>query len=157
MFGDLATFTFVHVLLSLVALLAGFVVVGGLIGGAWLRGWIATFLLTTVLTNVTGFGFPATQLLPSHVVAVISIVLLAVAIVAYYGQHLRGGWRRTFVVTSVAALYFNVFVLIVQLLQKFPALADVAPTQSSPAFGLTQLGALALLVILGRAAVRGAK
>jgi hypothetical protein len=155
MFGDLSTFTFVHVLLSLVALFAGFVVIGGLMGGAWFSGWIATFLVTTVLTNVTGFGFPSTQILPSHVVAVISLVLLAVAIVAYYGQHLRGGWRRTFVITSVASLYFNVFVLIVQVLQKFPTLAELAP-QGSPVFGATQLGALILLVVLGRAAVRGA-
>ena len=156
MFGDLATFTFVHVLLSLVALAAGFVVVGGLMGGGWFRGWIGVFLVTTVLTNVTGFGFPSTQILPSHVVAVLSLVVLAVAIVAYYGQHLRGGWRRVFVITSVAALYFNVFVLIVQVLQKFPALADVAP-QGSPAFGVTQLGALVLLVAMGRAAVRGTR
>lgn len=156
MFGDLSTFTLVHVLLSLVGLFAGFVVVGGLMGGAWFRGWIAVFLATTVLTNVTAFGFPSPQVLPSHVVAVLSLILLAVAIVAVYGQHLRGGWRRTFVVAAVASLYLNVFVLIVQVLQKIPALADVAP-QGSPAFGLTQLGALLLLVALGRTAVRGAK
>jgi hypothetical protein len=123
--------------------------------GARREGVTATFLVTTILTNVTAFGFPFTTVLPSHVVGAISLVLLAVCLVARYVQGLRGAWRRIFVITAVAALYFNVFVLIVQLFQKTPQLAALAPTQSEPPFAVTQLLVLVVFVWLGRASLRG--
>jgi len=55
----------------------------------------------------------------------------------------------------VIALYLNVFVLIVQLFQKVPALKAIAPTQSEAPFKVTQLVALVLFVVLASfAAIR---
>jgi hypothetical protein len=154
---SLPTFTLVHVLLSLLGLFAGFVVVGGLMAGVRFDRWTGIFLVTTVLTNATGFGFPFIRLLPSHLVAGLSLVILAVAIIARYPKRLTGAWRSVWVVTTVTALYFNVFVLLAQLFQKIPALIILAPTQKAPVFGVTQAGFLGLFLVLGRAAVTGSK
>lgn len=155
MIFDLPTFTLIHVVLSIAGIVTGLVAVGGLVAGARLDGWIGTFLVTTILTNATAFGFPFTQLLPSHIVAGLSLVVLAVALAARYWKGLAGAWRPTFVVTSVIALYFDVFVLFVQLFQKTPALTVLAPGQQGPAFAITQLLVVALFVLLGRVAVKG--
>ena len=120
MLFDVPTFTLIHVVLSLVGIVAGLVVVGGLMAGVRLNGWTGLFLVTTVLTNVTGFGFPSRVLLPSHIVGGLSLIILPVAIAARYWKHLAGAWRRTFVVTSVLALYFNVFVLLRAALSEDP-------------------------------------
>ena len=113
--------TLSHVALSLLGLGAGLVVTGGLISGARLDGWIGVFLVTTVLTNITGFGFPIVTLLPSHYVAILSLLILPVTAFALYAKHLESQWRTIFVATAVTALYFNVFVLIVQSFQKIPS------------------------------------
>ena len=155
MIFDLLTFTLIHVVLSVVGIVAGLVVVGGLMAGVRIDGWTGVFLVTTVLTNVTGFGFPFATLLPSHVVGGVSLVVLAVGIAARYWKHLKGAWRSIFVVTAVFALYLNVFVLVAQLFQKVPAMIALAPTQTAPAFVVTHLIVIALFVVLGRTAVRG--
>jgi hypothetical protein len=111
--------------------------------------------VTTIATSVTGFGFPFVTFLPSHAVGIISLVVLAVVIVARYAKHLAGPWRRIYVVGTVVALYLNVFVLLVQLFRRLPALIVAAPKQQEPPFVLTQLLVLGLFVWLGRAAVRG--
>lgn len=152
---DLPTFTLIHVVLSVVGIVAGLVMVGGLMAGVLFRGWTATYFLTTVLTNATGFGFTFRTLLPSHIVGGISLLILPIGMAALYWKHLSGGWRRVFVIASVTALYLNVFVLVVQLFQKFPGLIAAAPTQKEPPFIVTQLLILVLFVWLGRAAVRG--
>ena len=149
------TLTLIHVVLSVLGILSGLVLVGGLMSGRRLDGWLGVFLVTTVLTNVTGFLFPFRTLLPSHIVGGLSLLILPVAIVARYARGLAGPWRTVFVVTSVVALYFNVFVLVVQLFQKVPGLVIVAPTQKAPAFVVTQLLVLGVFVVLGRAALRG--
>src|SRR6266545_4409178 len=133
-----STFTTVHVVLSLVGIGSGLVVLFGLLAGKRLHPWTALFLATTVATSVTGFGFPFDHLLPSHKVGIISLVVLAVAILARYAFHLAGAWRHVYVVCAVLALYLNVLVLIVQAFQKVPALNAMAPTQSAPPFVLTQ-------------------
>lgn len=148
-------FTLIHVLLSVVGIVAGLVVVGGFMAGARLNGWTGLFLATTILTSVTGFGFPFTSVSPAHVVGAISLVLLAACLVAGYRQPLAGRRRATYVITAVAALYLNVFVLVVQLFAKTPALAQLAPTQSEAPFAVTQALILALFVWLGSAALRG--
>jgi CHASE2 domain-containing sensor protein len=112
------TFTFVHVLLSLVGIGCGFVVMSGLLGGRERNGWTALFLITTLATSVTGFGFPFDHLLPSHVVGIVSLAVLAVAILARYGLLLRGAWRWIYVVSAAAALYLNVFVGVAQAFLK---------------------------------------
>jgi len=155
MIGGLLTFTVIHVVLSLVGIIAGLVVAGGLVAGKRLDGWTGLFLVTTVLTNVTGFMFPFTTFIASHGVGIVSLLILPVVIYARYGKQLAGGWRRVYVVGAVATLYLNVFVLVVQLFRRLPALLASAPTQQEPSFLVTQLGTLALFVWLGRAALKG--
>src|SRR5271169_4442955 len=129
-----ATFTLLHVLISLIGIGSGFVVVSGLLTGKRLDGWTALFLATTVTTSVTGFLFPFDHLLPSHKVGIISLVVLAVAILACYALHLTGAWRRIYVVSALIALYLNVFVAVVQAFLKVPTLKAMAPTQTEPPF-----------------------
>ena len=155
MIFDVPTFTLIHVLISVVGIISGLVVVGGLMAGARLEGWTALFLATTTLTNVTGFGFPTAAVSPAQIVGGLSLVVLAACLAARYWMKLAGGWRTTYVVTAVVATYLNVFVLVVQLFAKTPALAQLAPTQHEPPFALTQALVLALFVWLGWAAVRG--
>jgi hypothetical protein len=149
-----ATYTLLHVLISLAGILSGFVVLFGLLGGKRLDGWTAVFLVTTVATSVTGYAFPATHILPSHIVGILSLIALAIAIVARYQRHMAGGWRRTYVITAATALYFNVFVLVVQSFEKVPALKALAPTLSEAPFVVTQLLGMALFVGLTIMAVK---
>jgi hypothetical protein len=155
MIFELPTFTLIHVLISVVGIISGLVVLGGLIAGARLEGWTALFLATTTLTSVTGFGFPTAAVSPAQIVGGLSLVVLAACLAARYWMKLAGGWRTTYIVTAVVATYLNVFVLVVQLFAKTPALAQLAPTQQEPPFALTQAFVLALFVWLGWAAVRG--
>src|ERR1700730_9684849 len=145
----LELFTILHVVLSLIGILAGFVVVYGLLTANRLDGWTKVFLWTTGLTSVTGYLFPFHKLLPSHILGVISLVVLALCIYARYGRKLAGGWNRTYAITAVIALYLNVFVLIAQLFQKVPALRALAPTQSEGPFLITQLVVLLAFVVIG--------
>jgi len=140
--------TLVHVVLSLVGIAAGFVVLLGLLAGRLPAKWNSLFLVTTIATSVTGFFFPFHKVTPGIVVGVISLVVLAIAFVALHNKRLEGAWRRIYVVTAMVALYLNVFVLIVQLFEKVPALHAMAPTQSEPPFKMAQLGNLALFVVL---------
>jgi hypothetical protein len=148
------TYTLLHVVISLVGIGSGLIVGFGLIGGKRLDGWTALFLVTTVLTSVTGFGFPFEHLLPSHKVGIVSLVLLAVAILARYGLHLAGAWRWIYAVCATMALYLNVFVLVVQSFEKVPALKAMAPTQSEPPFLVAQVIVLLLFIVLGIFAVK---
>jgi hypothetical protein len=140
--------------ISLIAIVSGLVVIFGMLLGRPLDGWTALFLATTAATSVTGFFFPFHGVTPAIVVGAISLVILAVAGLARYSRHLAGPWRWIYVVTAVVALYFNVFVLVVQLFQKIPALKALAPTQSEPPFAVSQLIVLIAFVVLGISAVR---
>jgi hypothetical protein len=137
---SLATFTLVHVAISLIAIVTGILVMIGMLGGRRLPSFTAIFLLFTILTSATGFLFPVTQLLPSHVLGIISLVLLALACVALYGQRLAGPWRWIYVVTALLSLYLNVFVLVTQTFLKTPALSAIAPGNppTGPVFGAVQ-------------------
>ena len=152
---SIETFTLVHTAISLIGIVSGLVVVYGMLGGKRLDGWTALFLTTTVLTSVTGYLFPFEHLLPSHIVGGISLVVLAVALLARYSFHLAGGWRRTYVLTAVMALYLNVFVLVVQSFLKVPALHALAPAGKEPPFAVAQLIVLAIFIWLAIAAVKG--
>jgi hypothetical protein len=149
-----ATFTLVHVALSLVGIATGLIVMFGLLAGKRLDGWTALFLASTVATSVTGFGFPFEHFSPPHYVGVLSLLVLAVALVARYAFHLAGAWRRIYVVSAAIALYLNVFVGVVQAFQKVPALKAKAPTQSEPPFVIAQLVVLALFVALAIVATK---
>lgn len=143
------TFTLVHLLISLAALASGFVVLGGMLAGRIFPRWNAIFLATTIATSVTGFGFPFTKFLPSHAVAIVLLVVLAIALWAYYGKRLAGGWRTIYVFTAVMAQYLNFFVLIAQLFLRVPALHELAPTQSEPPFAVTQGLVLVAFLTIG--------
>jgi len=152
---SVTTYTLIHVVLSLVGIVAGLVVAGGLVAGTRPERWAAVFLVTTVAANATGLGFPFVHFLPSHAVGIISLVVLATVIVAHYVKHFAGRWRATYAVGVVLATYLNVFVLVAQLFKRIPVLFVAAPTQSEPPFALTQVLVLALFVWLGVVAVKG--
>src|SRR5262245_16763087 len=152
--GGLQILTFVHVLISLVGIASGFVVIFGFLTDTRLDRWTAIFLATTVLTCLTGFLFPIERLTPGIVIGIVSLLVLAVAIIARYRAHLAGRARAAYVVSAVIALYLNVLVLIVQSFQKVPRLKALAPTQSEPPFAVTQVIVLGIFVLI---AIRGLK
>ena len=147
---SLATFTLVHVIISLIAIAAGFVVLSGMLGSNRMAGMTALFLLTTILTNATGFLFPFEKLLPSHIIAALSLVLLAIACLALYSMKLSGAWRWIYVVTALLSLYFNVFVLVIQSFLKIPALTALAPGNppAGPVFAVVQGIVLVFFIVV---------
>ncbi len=155
MLQGLPPLTLLHVAISLVGILSGLVVLFyGLLAGRRLSGWTSLFLWSTVATSLSGFILPATRFLPSHATGVVSVIALAVAIPALYKFRLAGGWRRAYVVSAVASLYFNVFVLVVQLFLKVPTLHALAPTQKEPPFLIAQGAVLLAFVVFGFLAVK---
>lgn len=145
---SLPAFTLLHVIISLIGIVAGIVVMFGLLNSKPMPGLTAIFLLATILTSVTGFLFPFTVLLPSHMVGILSLVLLAVACLALYGMKLHGIWRPVYVVTAMVSLYLNVFVLVIQSFLKVPVLHALAPDvpPAGPVFATVQ--GLVLLVFV---------
>jgi hypothetical protein len=142
--------TNLHVLITLVGLVSGFVVLAALLSGQLPRNWNAVFLLFTVLTSITGFiFFPIVRLTPGMIVGAISLADLGVALYALYGRRLEGVWRPIYVATAIAALFFNVFVLIAQLFEKLPPLSGQPPVAGGPIFGAVQGAALLAFVIAG--------
>jgi hypothetical protein len=137
---SLSTVTMVHVVISLIGIASGLVVLFGLIKSQSMPGMTALFLLSTILTSATGFMFPFGQLLPSHVIAIVSLILLAIACVALYGMKLSGVWRSIYVVTAMTSLYLNVFVLVIQSFMKIAPLHALAPSipPSEPPFAVVQ-------------------
>jgi hypothetical protein len=142
-----ATFTLLHVLISLLGIGSGLIVMYGLLTANRLNHWTMLFLTSTALTSITGFLFPNEHITPGIVVGILSLLVLAVGVVARYPQRLRGAWRPIYVISASLALYFNVFVLVVQLFEKVPTLRALAPTQNEPPFGITQLLLLILFIV----------
>jgi hypothetical protein len=140
----------VHVIISLIGIVSGIIVMFGMLGSNRMPGLTAIFLLSTILTSVTGFGFPFTQLLPSHMIGILSLVLLAIACIALYAMRLAGPWRSIYVVTALASLYLNVFVLVFQGFLKVPALHALAPSvpPSEPPFAVVQGLVLLFFVVV---------
>jgi hypothetical protein len=149
----LQIYTIVHVLISLVGIFTGLIVLFGMLAGNRLDGWTKWFLITTVLTSVTAFFFPFHGFTPAIALAIMSLFVLSIAIFARCSRQLAGHWRWIYVICAVTALYFNVFVAIVQSFEKIPALHAMAPTQTEPPFKHTQLVVLALFILLGIVAV----
>jgi hypothetical protein len=142
-----ATYTLVHVVISLIGIGSGLVVMNGFVRSRRMDGITAIFLTSTVLTSLTGFSFPNEHITPGIVVGILSMIVLTIAIVARYGLHMRGASRWIYVITSAIALYFNCFVLVVQLFEKVPALHALAPTQKEPPFAIAQLTVMAIFVV----------
>ena len=153
---SLSTFITVHVIISLIAIVSGIIVMSGLLTSKRMPGLTAIFLLFTILTSATGFLFPFEKLLPSHMIGILSLVLLAIACVALYGMKLSGAWRSVYVVTAMTSLYLNIFVLIIQAFLKVPALHALAPSvpPSEPPFAIIQGIVLVFFVIVIIGAVR---
>jgi len=151
---SLPTFTLFHVVLSLLGIASGVIVVLGMFGAKRMPRMTALFLLTTLLTSVTGFFFPFTKLLPSHDVGIVSLVALVVALLARYAWRLAGSARWLYVTGAVLALYLNCFVAVVQAFLKFPALRAMAPTQSEAPFVIAQGVVLVIFAGLLVGAVR---
>jgi hypothetical protein len=151
---SIAAFTKLHVAISLIGIVSGLVVLYGMLGAQRMPGWTALFLATTVLTSVTGFMFPAIAITPAAIFGAISLVVLAVALLALYVFHADGAWRWIYVVTALLALYLNVFVLVVQAFQKIAVLHPLAPNGSEPPFLVAQTIVLLTFLWLGFGAVR---
>ena len=149
-----STFTTLHVAISLLAIVAGIVVVALMLSGRMAQGVTALFLATSMLTDVTGFMFHSKSFGPPHIVGVVSLLVLALACFALYGRKLAGAWRGTYVVTAVIGLYLNVFVAVVQAFGKLPALHALAPNGSEPPFAIAQGLTLVLFIALGALALR---
>ena len=145
---------FVHVLLSIVGIVTGLVAAWGMLGSDRMPRWTDAFLATTVLTSVTGFLLPATKFLPSHATGILSLVILAVTLYAWYGKKLAGSWRWIYVATAIAALYLNVFVGVVQAFLKIEPLKALAPQQNEPPFLVAQAVVLIAFVVVGVMAVK---
>ena len=149
-----ATFTQIHVVLSLIGIVAGLVALFGMFKNNALNGWTLIFIITTVATTLTGFLFPFKGFTPAIGTGIVSSLVLAVTILARYAFNMLGAWRWIYVVTAVVSLYLNCFVLVVQGFLKVPALNALAPQGTEPAFVLTQGLVLVLFVIAGFLAVR---
>ncbi len=153
---SLSTITTLHVIISLIGIASGIVVMFGLLGSNRMPGLTAIFLLFTILTSATGFLFPFEKLLPSHMIGIISLVLLAIACIALYGMKLSGAWRGIYVVTAMISLYLNVFVLVIQGFLKIGPLHALAPSvpPSEPPFAVVQGLVLLFFVIVMIGSVR---
>jgi hypothetical protein len=155
----MSTLVLVHVVISLIAIVAGLIVMFKMLGSDRAAGLTAIFLLFTILTNVTGFFIPPflyDKFLPSHAIGILSLVLLAIACLALYGQKLSGMWRWVYVVTALVSLYLNCFVLVIQSFLKIPVLTAMAPGNppSGPVFGVVQLIVLAFFAFMTYRAFR---
>jgi hypothetical protein len=153
---SLSAFTMVHVIISLIGIISGFIVLFGLFGSHRLPGMTALFLLTTILTSVTGFLFPFDKLLPSHMVGIVSLIVLAIACFALYVMKLSGAWRWIYTLTAMIALYLNVFVLVIQSFLKIGPLHALAPSvpPSEQPFAVVQGIVLVFFVVAIIGAVR---
>ena len=149
-----ATFTALHVLISLVGIASGLVVMYGFLTSNRFERWTTLFLVTTAATSLTGFLFPFKGVTPGIVIGVLSMIVLAIAAVGLYALHLSGAWRPIYVLTASVALYFNVFVFVVQSFEKVPQLHALAPTQKEPPFAVAQVCVLVAFVFATGFAVK---
>ncbi len=151
---ELTDYTDIHVAISLIGIVSGLIVLAGMFSAKPMNGLTALFLSATAATSITGYGFPFVKVTPADILGALSLLVLAIAVFARYSKLLAGGWQRTYVISAVIALYFNVFVLVVQSFEKVPALHALAPTQKEAPFAVTQLLLLVLFVIAGVMAVK---
>jgi hypothetical protein len=149
-----STYTLLHVAISLIGIASGLIVLYGMLVANRMDRMTAVFLATTALTSLTGFAFPNEHITPGIVIGILSLIVLAVAILARYVQHMNGAWRSIYVITAAIALYFNCFVFVVQSFEKVAALHALAPTQKEPPFGIAQLLLLGIFIALTIMAVK---
>jgi len=151
---SVATFTLLHVLISVVGVVAGAAALGEMIAGRRLGVWNTVFLIATAATSITGFFFHSASFGPPHVIGVISIVVLSIALFAFKVRDLAGIWRPIYAVAATVALYLNAFVGVIQAFQKLSALKELAPTQTEPPFLLAQSLLLIAFAVFGFVAAK---
>ena len=151
---SLVQFTYLHVFMSLIGIGAGIFIIFGLLTSRRLSILTSLFLITTVLTSLTGFLYPFNGMTPGIVLGILSMIALILAIVGLYVRKLAGAWRGIYVVSVIVAFYFNFFVLVAQAFDKVPVLHAVAPSQKSPGFMITQLAVLLIFILLTARAVK---
>ena len=151
---SLATYTLIHVIISLIGIGSGFIVLFGMFGSKRLDGIAALFLATTALTSLTGLGFPFERITPGIILAILSLLVLALTVPARYSFHMAGKWRSIYVVTAVIALYFNCVALVGQSFLKISALHALAPTGNEPPFAIAEGILSVLFLVAGVLAVK---
>ena len=151
---SVSAFTELHVIISLIGIATGLVFLAGMIAGRWLDRWNVAFLVTTILTSVTGFFFPIKQVGPPHIVGAISLLVLAVALFALYARGRTGAWRVIYIGAAIFALYLNAFVGVVQTFQKISFFNRLAPMGNEPPFLVAQGAVLIFFLILGWQSMR---
>lgn len=143
-----------HTLISVACILSGIVVVWGILNNRTLPAWTAVFIVTALVDDISGFPLPPFGLDPPRILGIISLIVLVPQIAARYLRGMNGIWRGIYAGTSVATLYFNIFVLIAQTFAKVPAAHALAPTGTEPPFAIAQGIALVLFLAIGWVAVR---
>jgi hypothetical protein len=144
----------IHVAISLIALVAGLIALYSWINSKNWNGWTALFLVTIILTSVTGFPLPPFGLDPPRMVGILSLILLAIAVLGIYVFKISGPWRWIFIITATAALWLDAFVGVIQAFAKLPPLHELAPNGSEPPFVIVQLIVLLIFIVLGFLALR---
>jgi hypothetical protein len=104
---SIPAFIALHVAISLIGIIAGLIALPAQAKGRFLPGVQGFFLVTTLLTSLTGFLFPFRGFTPAIGVGVISTLVLIVAFVALYGLKLQGRARTIHAVSATAALWMN--------------------------------------------------
>jgi hypothetical protein len=151
---SVAAFTQFHVIISLIGIASGLLVLFAMLSSKRVPLLTAVFLIFTVATSVTGFMFHFESFGPPEIIGAISLVVLAIAILALYSFKLAGAWRWIYVGSALFALYLNVFVAVVQTFQKVPTFHALAPTQKEPPFAVAQGVVLLIFIVLGIAALK---
>jgi hypothetical protein len=139
----------IHVALSLIEIPVGLMVVYGLVTNIAHGAWTVLFLALAILTSITGLPLAPFGFDPPRAIGILTLVLLAIALIALYGFGLKGPWRWIYVVAAVATLYLDVFIAVFQAFLKIPSLHDLAPTQSEPPFLVAEGAVLVIFVALG--------
>lgn len=154
---SISQFIALHVAISFIAIAAGLVALPAFVAGRRVPGMMSLFLVTTLLTSLTGFLFPFRGFTPAIGTGIVSTIVLIIAFVAYYGYKLRGKAGVVYAVSATAALWLNLFVLVVQSFLKVPALNALAPTGTELPFAIAQGTLLIVMIGLGYVAVQSVR
>jgi hypothetical protein len=146
---SLSAFTTLHVVISLIAIVAGLIVMFGMLGPYHSGGLTGIFLLLTILTSVTGFMFPFNGITPGILIGILSCILLVIACLALYSMKAAGPWRWIYLLTALISLYLNVFVLVIQSFLKIPPLHEIAPGNPPTGLVFAVVQGIVLLFFIG--------
>lgn len=150
-------FTTLHVLISFVGIIAGLIALPAFARGRILSRTNVIFLWFTLLTSLTGFLFPILAFTPALGTGIVSTLVLAVAFWAWYARKLAGRAATIYAVSATAALYLNLFVLVVQSFLKVPALNALAPNGTEGPFVVAQGALLLTAILFGYLAVKASR